>query len=41
MVPGSYFGEIEVINQILREFTVICDTKAEILIMNRDLFETI
>ena len=39
MTSGSYFGEIEVINRILREFTVIAETKCQILIMKLELVE--
>lgn len=41
MVAGSYFGEIEVINQTVREFTVVTECYCEMIVMGSDIFDTL
>lgn len=41
MVKGSYFGEIELLEQIPREFTTMTEGNCEFLVMNKSLFEVI
>lgn len=39
MIQGSYFGEIEIIENCPREFTVAAEVDSELLVMSKNLFE--
>lgn len=41
MIPGSYFGEIEIIFRSKREFTVTCESETELFYLSRYDFENI
>jgi CRP-like cAMP-binding protein len=39
MIPGSYFGEIEILFRGKREFTVTCESETELFYLSRYDFE--
>ena len=41
MTPGSYFGEIEIMEDTLRKITAITETKCEMYLMNANIFFTV
>lgn len=41
MTPGSYFGEIEIMEDIPRKVTAITETKCDMYLMNSMIFFTV
>ena len=41
MTPGSYFGEIEIMEDIPRKITAITEIKCEMYLMNSNIFFTV
>jgi hyperpolarization activated cyclic nucleotide-gated potassium channel 1 len=41
IVTGSYFGEIELLDQVPREFSAMTEGECEFLVMSKALFETV
>jgi len=41
MLQGSYFGEIEVMEKVPREFSVVTDTNVTLLIMVKKLLDLV
>lgn len=41
IVTGSYFGEIEMLDQVPREFSTMCEGYCEFLLMGKKLFDSV